>query len=161
MASLLEKYELLIKYIIAPIIQNPQDREDCFSEISMKIWENIKQYDESKGSLSAWITTIARNTAINHTRKISYHEDIESIELVSNSMPEKEILNNELKASIERAIHRLKPNEQRIFYRKYYYLQSTNQIAEELGMTNRAVEGKLYRIKKKLRKLLGGDFYEV
>lgn len=43
------------------------------------------------------------------------------------------------------------------FYRKYYYLQSTAQIARELGMTERAVEGKLYRLKKKLRNLLGGD----
>ena len=31
------------------------------------------------------------------------------------------------------------------------------QIASELGMTERAVEGKLYRLKKKLRKMLGGD----
>ncbi|WP_417176253.1 sigma factor-like helix-turn-helix DNA-binding protein [Anaerotignum sp.] len=36
-------------------------------------------------------------------------------------------------------------------------MQSTAQIARELGMTERAVEGKLYRLKKKLRNLLGGD----
>ena len=42
-------------------------------------------------------------------------------------------------------------------YRKYYYRQSTAQIAAELGTTERAVEGRLYRIKKALRKALGGD----
>ena len=31
------------------------------------------------------------------------------------------------------------------------------QIAAELGTTERAVEGRLYRIKKALRKALGGD----
>ena len=30
-------------------------------------------------------------------------------------------------------------------------------IAAELGMTERAVEGKLYRLKRRLRKMLGGD----
>ena len=35
-----------------------------------------------------------------------------------------------------------------LFYRKYYYLQPTAQIAAELGMTERAVEGRLYRLKK-------------
>ena len=40
-----------------------------------------------------------------------------------------------------------------------YYLQSTAQIASELGMTERAVEGKLYRLKKKLRKMLGGEVH--
>ena len=48
-----------------------------------------------------------------------------------------------------------------IIYRKYYYLQSTAQIASELGMTERAVEGRLYRLKQKLRKKLeGGVFHE-
>ena len=36
-------------------------------------------------------------------------------------------------------------------------MQPTAQIAAELGMTERAVEGKLYRLKKQLRKMLGGE----
>ena len=45
-----------------------------------------------------------------------------------------------------------------MFDRKYYYLQSTRQIAAELGTSERAVEGKLYRLRKKLQKALGGEF---
>lgn len=45
----------------------------------------------------------------------------------------------------------------RLFYRKYYYLQSTARIAAELGLTPRAVEGRLYRIRKGLQNKLGGD----
>ena len=44
-----------------------------------------------------------------------------------------------------------------LFYRKYYYLQSTQQMAAELGTTARAVEGRLYRIRKKLQKQMGGE----
>ena len=47
-----------------------------------------------------------------------------------------------------------------LFYRKYYYQQSTAQIACETGMTQRAVEGKLYRLKKNLRETLGGEVHE-
>ena len=42
----------------------------------------------------------------------------------------------------------------------FSYLQSTAQIASELGMTERSVEGKLYRLKKQLRKMLGGEVHE-
>ena len=59
-----------------------------------------------------------------------------------------------------KALNTLKPQDKLIFYRKYYYMQSTEQIAVELGTTIRAIEGKLYRIKRQLRKTLGGDFYE-
>ena len=44
--------------------------------------------------------------------------------------------------------------DQALLYRKYYYLQSTEQIARELGTTPRAVEGRLYRLKQKLKKQL-------
>lgn len=47
-----------------------------------------------------------------------------------------------------------------LFYRKYYYRQPTAQIAAELGMSERAVEGRLYRLKKQLRRLLGGEVCE-
>ena len=40
---------------------------------------------------------------------------------------------------------------------EYYYLQPTSQIASELGTTERAVEGRLYRLKKRLRGMLGGE----
>ena len=35
-------------------------------------------------------------------------------------------------------------------------MQKSAQIAAEMGMTVRGVEGKLYRIKKRLREALGG-----
>ena len=58
------------------------------------------------------------------------------------------------------ALSKLSQKDRTVFYRKYYYLQSTAQIAAEMSTTERAVEGRLYRIKKRLRKLLGGDEYE-
>lgn len=59
---------------------------------------------------------------------------------------------------LQEAIRNLSYQEQILFYRKYYYLQSTRQIAAELGTSERAVEGKLYRLRKKLQKALGGEF---
>ena len=54
----------------------------------------------------------------------------------------------------------LRPLERQIFYRKYYYRQATAQIAAEMGLTQRAVEGRLYRIKKNLRDKLGGEGHD-
>ena len=62
-----------------------------------------------------------------------------------------------VRAALHDALTRLGQNDRALFYRKYYYLQSTAQIAAELGMTARAVEGRLYRLKKQLRRMLGGE----
>ena len=58
---------------------------------------------------------------------------------------------------LQQALAALSPKDRNLVYRKYYYLQSTARMAAELGLTERAVEGRLYRIRQKLQKQLGGD----
>ena len=67
------------------------------------------------------------------------------------------LLRQERQTALQAALGQLSAGERLLFYRKYYYLQSTAQIALELGLTERAVEGRLYRLKRQLRKLPGGD----
>lgn len=66
-------------------------------------------------------------------------------------------MRQERQAALQAALGQLSAGEWLLFYRKYYYLPSTAQIILELGLTERAVEGRLYRRKRQLRKLLGGD----
>lgn len=39
--ELLGSYGSLIRYVVSPILTDEQDREDCISEITMRIWERI------------------------------------------------------------------------------------------------------------------------
>lgn len=162
MDALLLHYGPLMRYIIAPILQNPQDREDCLSEVSMRVWEKIGQFDGEKGSFRAWLTAITRNTALNHARKASGSsaEELSESTPSPEPSPEEALLKKERQEALNAALSRLSYKDRLLFYRKYYYRQSTAQIAAELGMTERAVEGKLYRVKKQLRKSLGGEACE-
>lgn len=162
MDALLLHYGPLMRYIIAPILQNPQDREDCLSEVSMRVWEKIGQFDGEKGSFHAWLTAITRNTALNHARRASGSSAEELSESTPSPelSPEEALLKKERQEALKTALSRLSYKDRLLFYRKYYYRQSTAQIATELGMTERAVEGKLYRVKKQLRKSLGGEACE-
>ena len=162
MDALLLHYGPLMKYIIAPIVKNPQDREDCLSEAAMRVWDGIEQFRSERGSWNAWLTAVTRNTALNYARKNSRN----SAEEISENMPSPEpspeeiVIRRERQTAVENALRNLSQRDRRLFYRKYYYCQSTAQIASELGMTERAVEGKLYRLKKQLRKMLGGEAHE-
>lgn len=162
MDALLLHYGPLMRYIIAPILQNPQDREDCLSEVSMRVWEKIGQFDGEKGSFRAWLTAITRNTALNHARRASGSSAEELSESTPSPelSPEETLLKKERQEALKTALSRLSCKDRLLFYRKYYYRQSTAQIAAELGVTERAVEGKLYRVKKQLRKSLGGEACE-
>lgn len=150
----------LMRYIIAPILPGPQDREECLSEVSMRVWSRIAQFDPARGSWNAWLTAITRNTARNYQRSAQHRPGTQAIPEgtpAPGASPEEAILQAERRAAVHNALGRLSPGDRALFYRKYYYLQSTAQIASELGMTARAVEGRLYRLKKRLRTMLGGE----
>ena len=160
MQKLLLHYGPLMKYVIAPILPNPQDREDCLSETVLRVWEKIGQFDRTRGSWTAWLTAVARNTALNHARHNARHDSGAELSEYTPSpehTPEEAVLLQERRKAVREALGRLSREDRILFYRKYYYLQSTAQIAAELGLTERAVEGRLYRLKKHLRRLLGGE----
>ena len=156
-------YGPLMRYIIAPILPNKQDQEECLSEITMKIWDKIESYDADRGNFNTWLTALTRNTALNKVRQNKKHGEATAIpeDLPSKEpTPEEVVLHKEKIKAVQQAISGLPDKDRLIFYRKYYYRQSTAQIASEMGMTERAVEGKLYRLKVQLRKRLGGEWYE-
>lgn len=152
----------LMRYVIAPILTDPRDQEDCLSEVTERIWTRIESYDPARGSWKSWLTGICRNTALNRARGLKQEGSLEEAAHLPSPepTPEELMLRRERQEALLRALTYLRPEEHLLFYRKYYYLQPTAQIAAEMGLTERAVEGKLYRIKKKLRRRMGGDGYD-
>lgn len=158
MDQLLLHFGPLMRYIIAPILSDPRDREECLSEAAMRVWEQIDRFDAGKGSWTGWLTVLTRNAALNRARGRSGNTDELTEDLASpEPTPEEALLRRERQESLYRALNGLSSRDRALIYRKYFYMQPTEQIARELGTTVRAVEGKLYRLKKHLRKQLGGD----
>lgn len=157
--ALLKNYGSLMKYIIEPILSDFREREECLSDVTYRIWNKIDTYDASKGNFNTWISAITRNAAYNRAKSNRVKGEFQEIsdELASNDRnPEDEILRKEKLQRLHKALNGLSKKDRQLVYRKYFYLQSTEQIAAELGLTMRAVEGRLYRVKKRLR----GEFGE-
>lgn len=156
--ELLRHFAPLMRYIIAPILPRAEDREECLSEAALRVWEKIESFDPARGSWTAWLTAVTRNTALNFARRVpSDTEELSETLPSAAPSPEEAMVQRERTEALYAALARLGQRERALFYRKYYYRQPTAQIAAELGMTERAVEGRLYRIKKQLREMLGGD----
>ena len=157
----LKNYSPLVRYVIGPIVKDSLDREECLNDVCMRVWERIENYDPDKGSWTTWITVIARNIALNTARKrTTSTEELPEDVTDSSQDPEASLLKAERVKALNEVLIKLKAKDRlayNLFYRKYYYMQSTTQIAAELGMTVKAVENRLYRVKRQLRKELGGE----
>lgn len=158
--ELLRTHGPLLRYIIAPILEDPREREECLADVTMLVWDKAEQYALERGSFTAWLSALARNTALNRRRSGARRVQPEVLDETTPDPapgPEEVVLKKERAQRIRQVVAKMAPKERTLFYRKYYYLQSTAQIAAELGLTERAVEGRLHRLRKRLRKELGGE----
>lgn len=51
--ALLQHYAPLMRYIIAPIVPDAQDREECLSDAALRVWEKFGTYDPARGKSPA------------------------------------------------------------------------------------------------------------
>ena len=96
MEALLRQYGPLLRYVIGGILRDSLDAEDCLSEVSLALWQKLDSYDAARGSLSTWLTAVARNTALNHwkarRRRDSHAAEAEP---ASSDTPEQAVLRRE------------------------------------------------------------------
>lgn len=159
--ALLVRYNGMMAYIVRGILTDPKETEECLAQIRARLWGKLSGYQEDRASLATWITAICRNAAYDRLRQLQRQAErtapLEEWMPDPAPSPEELVLRQERRERLKKALNALRDSDRRLFYRKYYYLQSTAQIAAELGLSQRAVEGRLYRVRVRLQKLLGGD----
>ena len=166
--KLAKKYEKLILYIINTILgSSHRDAEECLNDTYMKIWRNIERYDLTKSSLKTYIKVIARNTAVNRLRDLSRKEKdliaLDYPEAALNYMAEDKSLEEliVLKEDVYRLqqfLEKLNAKDRELVIRKYFYMQSSKQIAKKMSSTVNAVDSKLSRLRVSMKRELGKEW---
>ena len=148
-------------YVIRGILSDPHEQEECLAQVRARVWERWESYDRERSSPATWLTALCRNAAYDRLRAQARQRERTGAldETLADPAPgpEEVLLQKERLETLSRLLSAMSAGDRALFYRKYYYLQSTQQMAAELGTTARAVEGRLYRIRKKLQKQMGGE----
>lgn len=159
--ALLERHGPMMAYVVRGILSDPHEQEECLAQVRARVWERWESYDRERSSPATWLTALCRNAAYDRLRaQARQRERTGALDETMASPapgPEEVLLQKERLETLSRLLSAMSAGDRALFYRKYYYLQSTQQMAAELGTTARAVEGRLYRIRKKLQKQMGGE----
>ena len=142
-------------------MSDPHEQEECLAQVRARVWERWESYDRERSSPATWLTALCRNAAYDRLRAQARQRERTGAldETLADPAPgpAEVLLQKERLETLSRLLSAMSAGDRALFYRKYYYLQSTQQMAAELGTTARAVEGRLYRIRKKLQKQMGGE----
>lgn len=161
--TLMQIYYSRVLNFIYRFIANQESAEDLTQEVFLRVYKSAPRY-EPKAQFQTWLYTIAKNICLNELRKnkafvtsldeaaVSGNEEVQrQIADPKNTGQDDELIQKEKAIVIRQAINDL-PENQRIavILRRYDYF-SYAEIAETLGVSDKAVKSLLSRAKVNLK----------
>lgn len=137
------------------------DRKEIIAEAVAKAWSHRDSYDPAKASFQTWVGRIARNTLLDHIRKVKSREDSPAQEndVMTEKSPDTLMMEDEGLEAILRAVERL-PEAYRSIIALLSEGKRPHGIAEILGCSPNAATIRCCRARKALRELLDGNMQE-
>ena len=146
---------------------NQEEAEEVFSRTISAAWEGFHAF-KFKSSFFTWLCRIALNKIADYYRE-QIHENSKIVaptleELASYDSrqltPEEWYVLNELCNSCKAGIKLLPYDKQQLIYLRYWREQTIKQIARQFGVSEKAIEGRIYRAKQMLRRIFEIKFPE-
>ncbi len=162
-----EKYGPYCHTVAFNILESMEDSEECVNDTWLRAWNAMPP--QRPALLSAFLAKITRNLAINrlHERRAAKRgggqaqlaiAELDECVAGSDSV-EAEFDRRELERDISRFLRGLPRREREIFLRRYFFVESSGDIAARFRIRESGVLVILSRTRKKLRAFLQKEGY--
>jgi len=155
-AELYDKYSPALYGIICKIINDATAAEDVLQEAFVKIWKNIDNYTEEKGSLFTWVLSIARHTAIDYLRskQHKFRQQIQNSgehEYIDRHAP---VVAETVASGYRNIIARLEPKYRQVLDLVYFFGYTQDEVSKILDLPLGTVKTRARTGLQMLRKLM-------
>lgn len=157
-----KKYGKYCHYIAFSILHNDEDSEECVSDTYLRAWNSIPPNRPRK--LQTFLGKITRNLSLNRWEKLSAEKRGAGqisvvLDELTECLPAEEntadiVKNMVIREILNRFLDELPTNTRKMFVRRYFYMSSVKEIAEEYGLSESKVTVTLFRTRKKLKTTL-------
>jgi RNA polymerase sigma-70 factor (ECF subfamily) len=163
--TLCARFRPLIFSTIYRVLNNSLDTDDVAQEVLLTIWKKSSSWDPSKGSLSTWIASIARNRAIDlirkknrrseHQKKYQEQNSIESSRYEESAC--EQLLQTEAQRITRNAVVELSPEQREVIELAYFQGLTQVEVSKRVGLPLGTAKARIRRGVKKLREKVPGS----
>lgn len=154
---LYDNYAAALYGIVFRMVEDTPLSEDILQEAFIKIWNNFKQYDNTKGRLFTWMINITRNLTIDTLRSKGYKKQ-KKISQDENSVTDyrdKSISDDKFDTiGLRKQLQYLKPDQKIIIDLAYFNGYTQEEISKEMNIPLGTVKTRMRTAIIELRKLL-------
>ena len=152
---LYDNYAHALNGVILNIINDRHLAGDILQEVFVKIWRHIDQYDASRGRLFTWMHNVARNSAIDATRRKAWQRSkkvnpltADHDGLTDNSLP------SGIDPDLRKSVGVLKEEHKVLVDMSYFQGYTQAEIATMLGIPLGTVKTRLRAALTQLKKMI-------
>ena len=147
-------FDRLWRYLLVVAIGNEDAAREALQGALVRAARHIKVFRDETVFWS-WLTVLARSALADETwkrrRYFTFLDRFTSHANVENDGVSDAGIEHRLKTLLENQVTALPPDERELVRQKYFAHRTVREIADELQITEKAVESKLSRIRKKLK----------
>lgn len=158
-AATAEKYGNYCYSIAFSILHNAEDAEECVNDAYLAAWNSIPPHRPER--VAAFLGKITRNVSLNRWKQYNAQKRGEGqTELALSELEEcipaktgiEQAVEDELLTrSIEKFLYSQPKLKRNLFIRRYWYISSIQELADEYGMSESKAKSLLFRMRKKLK----------
>ena len=152
MKLLYGKYSGSVYRLAFSYLKNSADAEDIVQEVFMKLFSAELKFPDER-SEKAWIMTVTANKCRDMLRSLTYKYFHHSVALEDADL----IYETPEESAVYHAVMELPPKYRIVIHLYYYEGYSTAETAKIIGISETAVQTRLYRGRNLLKKSLGED----
>ena len=163
-----KKYGVYCQAIVQRVLDNQEDVQETLNDIWLHLWNSIPSVKPSP--LRPFVAKLARNLAIDRWRKNKAEKRggqmllaLEELsDLVDGSpLPQEQAEGKDLERTIQDFLSGCTKPQRDVFLRRYFFFDSTDEIARRYAMRESNVLNLLSRTKKKLKEYLKKEGYSL
>ena len=145
-------FDRLLRYLLVVTGGNEDTAREALQAALARVVRHIKVF-ENDAVFWRWLTVLARSAFVDETRKRRRYlaflgRFMRWVEVQQGDNGEADV---HLCALLQRSVAALPADERQLVEDKYFARRSVREIAEEIQATEKAVESKLVRIRRKLK----------
>ena len=144
----------LWRYLLVITAGDEDSAREALQSTLLRVARHVKVFSDETAWWS-WLTVLARSALSDQTRRrrryLAFLDRFTHYARVAQLVPDDTQADATLLAALDRTKAALPPDELDLVERKYSTRQPVRQIAEELHTTEKAIESRLVRIRRKLK----------
>ena len=140
LAELYDASSRLVYSLTLRILSNPTDAEEVTLDVFTQVWRNASKFESQRGTVMAWLVTMARSRAIDRLRSQRNHSLTVGLEkdfgeyAICEETPESQTVGKESVKYVRRALEGLPREQREAILLSFFSGLSHPEVAERLSI---------------------------